>query len=166
MNRIMVAMFLFATCLFASVGQCAEDDVKAIPSCESCGMNRDKFGASRMLVEFSDGSKAGTCSIRCAVELLGEAKGKTVNSVKVADYDSRVLTEADKAFWVIGGDRSGVMTKTPKWAFAREADALSFIQKHGGKMASYAEAKKAAEDELTLNAGKKEKVGCDCCSKK
>jgi nitrous oxide reductase accessory protein NosL len=164
-------MLLLAVCCFSGSAALAEDDVKAIPSCESCGMNRDRFGSSRMLIEFTDGSKAGTCSIRCAVELLCESTGKSVASIKVADYNSRDLIEADKAFWVVGGDRPGVMTRTPKWAFAREADAKAFIQKHGGEMATYAAAKKAAETELSTmgkkdSKGKKEKVGCDCCNKK
>jgi nitrous oxide reductase accessory protein NosL len=170
MKRGLIALFMLAICAIACVAYGAEEDVKAIPSCEVCGMNRDSFGSSRMLIEYADGTKVGTCSIRCAMETLCNVKDKDkkVASVKVADYNTRVLLDADKAFWTIGGDKSGVMTRTAKWAFATEAAAQAFIKEHGGQLATYAEAKKAAEDELTdmgkgMKKGAKKRVKCNCC---
>ena len=59
--------------------------------------------------------------------------------------DARQLLPAEKAFWVIGGDKKGVMTKTPKWAFARKSAAEAFIKKSGGRLATYKEALALAE---------------------
>ncbi len=172
MKRGLAALLLLAICTIACVAYAAETDVQAIPACEVCGMSRETFASSRMLIRYADGTKVGTCSIRCAMEALGAARGKKVASVKVADYTTRVLLDADKAFWAIGGDEPGVMTRTPKWAFATKAAARAFIKEHGGRLASFAEAKQAAGAELTgmgkkkMKKGAKEKVKCNCCDMK
>jgi len=102
---------------------------------------------SRMLVTYKDGSTAGVCSIHCLAIELKKNRGKTVKSLEVGDYDSRKLIAAEKAFWVIGGDKNGVMTSTAKWAFSRKAAAEGFIRKSGGKLATYKEALALAEKE-------------------
>jgi len=43
----------------------AEDDIKKHSSCKYCGMDREKFAHSRMLIEYADGTQVGTCSIHC-----------------------------------------------------------------------------------------------------
>lgn len=122
-------------------------DVKAHQACPHCGMDREKFAHSRMLITYSDGLSAGVCSIHCAVTELKAGKGKTVKGVEVADLNSKKLVDAGKATWVIGGTRKGVMTRTPKWAFAKKDDATAFIGKNGGKVATYKEAFDLAEKE-------------------
>lgn len=122
-------------------------DVKLHQACPHCGMDRDKFAHSRMLITYSDGTSTGTCSIHCAVTELKASKGKSVKIVEVADLNSKKLVDAEKATWVIGGNRKGVMTRTPKWAFAKKEDAAAFIKKEGGKPASYKEALALAEKE-------------------
>ncbi len=118
-------------------------DVKKHQDCLHCGMDREKFSHSRMLITYADGSSVGVCSIHCtAIELK---KGKPVTSLQVADLESKKLIDAEKAFWVIGGDKKGVMTKTPKWAFAKKSSAEAFIKKSGGKLATYKEALALAE---------------------
>lgn len=67
--------------------------------------------------------------------------------VEVADLNSKKLVDAEKATWVIGGSRKGVMTRTPKWAFAQKDDAVAFVNKNGGKLATYKEALTMAEKE-------------------
>lgn len=120
-------------------------DVKTNPSCAHCGMDREKFAHSRMLITYGDGASAGVCSIHCAATELKASKGKAVKTVAVADLNTKKLGDADKAFWVIGGSKKGVMTKTPKWAFAKKDDAAEFITKQGGRMAGYKEALALAE---------------------
>ena len=45
-------------------------DVKEIPACKYCGMNREMFAHSRMLIAYDDGTNVGTCSLHCvAVDL-------------------------------------------------------------------------------------------------
>ena len=122
-------------------------DVKVHQACAHCGMDRGKFAHSRMLITYTDGTSAGVCSIHCAATELKASKGKAVKSVEVADLNSKKLVAAEKAAWVIGGNRNGVMTRTPKWAFAKKDDAAAFISKSGGKPATYKEALGLAEKE-------------------
>jgi hypothetical protein len=108
-------------------------------------MDREKFSYSRLLITYTDGTSAGVCSIHCTATELKASKSKTATSVEVADLNSRKLIDAEKAAWVIGGSRKGVMTKTAKWAFAKKDDADAFVKKHGGKSATYKEALALAE---------------------
>lgn len=122
-------------------------DVKAHQACPHCGMDREKFAHSRMLVTYTDGTSAGVCSVHCAATELKASKGKTVKYVEVADLNSKTLLDAEKATWVIGGSRKGVMTRNPKWAFAAKDDAAAFVSKNGGRVATYKEALALAEKE-------------------
>lgn len=122
-------------------------DVKLHNDCAHCGMSRGKFAYSRMLVTYADGKTVGVCSIHCAAVELKSNRGRGVKSVQVGDYHSKVLIDAEKAFWVVGGDQRGVMTKTPKWAFGEKKAAEAFMAKHGGKPVTYREALNLAEQD-------------------
>jgi len=123
-------------------------DVMQAPVCRHCGMDRDKYSHSRMLVTYEDGSQAATCSLHCtAVELAGTID-KTPVLLQVADYDSRELLDVDKAVWVLGGSKNGVMTSQAKWAFAKKEAAERFIQAQGGSIGSFDEAIKAAYSDM------------------
>ena len=63
--------------------------------------------------------------------------------ILVADYNTKTLIPAEKAFWVIGGSKLGVMTKRAKWAFTEKGEALKFIKDNGGRLATFDEAIKA-----------------------
>lgn len=129
----------------AAVGSSHADVVKH-KACPHCGMDREKFAYSRMLITYSDGSSVGVCSFHCAVTELEDSKGKVVKTVEVADFNSRILVDVKKTTWVIGGSKKGVMTRVPKWAFAKKADAVAFITKNGGKLATYKETLELAEN--------------------
>jgi copper chaperone NosL len=75
-------------------------------------------------------------------------QGRTVKSILVADRDTRVLIDAEQAVWVMGGEKRGVMTDIPKWAFQTKAAAEAFIAKYGGKKATWKEALAAAQNEV------------------
>ena len=144
-----IAWFLF---LFALAAFCtpsfAFEDVDVHPACAICGMDRDAFGYSRMLIEFEDGRTFGTCSLRCAAVILQAEEGKKARSVKVADYDTRELVEAEEATWVIGGKMPGVMTHVAKWAFRDGKNADRFLDESGGARSTYGEALREAIREL------------------
>lgn len=122
-------------------------DVNKQRDCSHCGMNRKTFAHSRVLVTYENGSTVGTCSIACLVRELKTNQGKVVTSIQVGDYTSKKLIDAQKAVWVIGGSKRGVMTRTAKWAFARKADAEAFVSTYGGKIVDYAEAYRQAQVE-------------------
>ena len=123
-------------------------DVQQSPSCHLCGMDRGKFSHSRMVIEYEDGSTVATCSLHCAAVELANTIDKIPVMLRVADYDGKGLIEADKAIWVIGGGKKGVMTAKAKWAFAGREAADRFIQANGGNIISFDEAIKAAYDDM------------------
>ncbi len=116
--------------------------------CKLCGMNRDTFAHSRMLVEYSDGRKIGMCSVRCAALALATNPGKIVKSIGVADFNTRMLIDARNAEWIIGGKIDGVMSSRAKWAFADKAAAKAFTIQNGGTLVNFDQALKAAYEDL------------------
>jgi nitrous oxide reductase accessory protein NosL len=162
MKTVVTAICALAMCLGLVAGACAHEDrdhgamgdmmgahhtaqgvVEEPAKCQVCGMDRTVFSASRVLVTFADGKTVGTCSINCAHEAAAHAPGK-ITAIRVADYVSKKLIDAKKAAWVIGGSKPGVMSATAKWAFADKAAAKRFVTENGGKVATFAEAWKAA----------------------
>jgi len=115
-------------------------DVTSHKSCPHCGMDRGVHDTSRMLVTYEDGTSIGTCSMYCLTTELKKHAAKKVTSVQAADYNSKKLINAEGAYWVLGGDRPGVMSKTAAWAFGKHQEAEVFSRQHGGRLVRYKEA--------------------------
>ena len=98
--------------------------------------------------QYETGAMVGTCSLHCAVVELDANLGRTVKSLLVADRDSRALIDVERAIWVMGGGKRGVMTQLPTWAFQSKAGAEAFMKANGGKIVTWAEALAAAREEL------------------
>ena len=143
-NLLMLAFFVISGWTAAAVA----DDIGEHASCPFCGMDRAKFAHSRVYIRYEGGSTLGTCSIHCAAVDMAVNIDKTPASIQVGDYNTKTLIDAEKAFWVIGGDTPGVMTGRAKWAFEKKADADAFIQAHGGKAASFDEALEASYEDM------------------
>jgi nitrous oxide reductase accessory protein NosL len=73
---------------------------------------------------------------------------KTPKAVQVGDYMTKSLIDAEKASWVIGGKKMGVMTKKAKWAFATNEAAANFAKENGGEVAGYEQAIKASYEDM------------------
>ena len=140
---VVIAMFLL-TGTFAF----AQEDIHNHPSCPLCGMDRAKFSHGRMLIEYDDGTSFGACSLHCAAVELAVNIDKTPKMIWVADYDTKQLIDAEKAVWVIGGSKSGVMTKRAKWAFEKKADADKFIAENGGAIVTFDQAIRSAYEDM------------------
>ena len=125
----------------------AGNDIDEYRSCSNCGMDRKAYGYSRVLVNYKDGARVAVCSLHCAVTDIDASKGREVASVMVADRTSRSLLDAEKAFWVIGGRKRGVMTQRAKWAFATKDAAQSFVDSNGGKITDWDAALLAAHED-------------------
>ena len=147
-RRTIVSSSLILFACFFTVALFAQDDVQKHPACKYCGMDRDKFSHSRMLIVYDDGSTTGTCSLHCAAIDLAVNIDKTPQSILVGDYQTRKLIPAEGAVWVIGGSKMGVMTKRAKWAFENKEDALKYIAANGGKEASFEGGMKAAYEDM------------------
>ncbi|MEJ2689963.1 MAG: nitrous oxide reductase accessory protein NosL, partial [Deltaproteobacteria bacterium] len=140
-----LAMLLLACCLFVPGNLArATEQVESPRSCQQCGMDRAAYAYSRVLLTYDDGTTVGLCSIHCVVEDMLQHAAKKLTSFMVADYGTRKLIDGQKAFWVLGGDVSGVMTTYPEWAFALKKDASKFMTEHGGELASDEQALQAA----------------------
>ncbi len=156
MNKKNLLALLMIVMWSLSIGgiACAQNDMKTRAECKHCGMDRGAFAYSRMLIEYTDGTTVGTCSIHCAAIDLALNKGKALKAIMVGNYKSKALIEAKKAIWVLGGKKKGVMTRNPTWAFAQKADADAFIAENGGKIVNYETALKAAYKELDADTCK------------
>jgi nitrous oxide reductase accessory protein NosL len=139
-----VILSLLATFAYAEIITAIE----APKFCLQCGMDRTMFAHSRMLVAFVDGTTTGVCSLHCATVEIQKNEQKRVSLLKVADYAIHTLIDARTAVWVVGGDKSGVMTSEAKWAFARLEDAQRFVKNHGGMIRSFDQALSAATKEV------------------
>jgi copper chaperone NosL len=147
-KRFVVAMVPVLSVFVIGLVFAQMEDIKKSPSCKYCGMDRQKFAHSRMHIDYDDGTAMGTCSIHCAAIDLSLNIDKTPKMIGVGDYNTKNLIDAEKAFWVIGGNKPGVMTKRAKWAFEKKADAEQFIKDNGGKLASFDEAMKASYEDM------------------
>jgi copper chaperone NosL len=142
----MMAAVLACTC---ATNQCwAQTDRENPPSCRLCGMDRHAYSHSRMLLQYSDGSTTGTCSIHCAAMELVLNSDKIVTAIRTADYNTKKLIAAKSASWVIGGSRPGVMTIRAKWAFEQRSEAERFTKRYGGQIATYDDALKASFQDM------------------
>lgn len=126
----------------------AQEDVQKHQSCSYCGMERAAFAHSRMLIIYDDGTQVATCSVHCAATDLAMKLDKTPRSIHVGDYNTKKLIDAERAAWVIGGTRQGVMTKRAKWAFEKEPDARAFIAANGGSLATFDDVIKASYEDM------------------
>ena len=106
------------------------------------------FAHSRMLLIYEDGSELGTCSLHCLAVDMALNIDKTPKSIQVADYNTKNLIDAEKAVWVIGGEKPGVMSKRAKWAFEKKADAEAFIKQYKGTLADFETAIKTSYEDM------------------
>ena len=150
MSRKKVIAALTAAFVFGVLAMVvfAQEDIKQSPGCKYCGMDRQKFDFSRMLIEYEDGTSIGVCSLHCAAVELATNIDKTPKAIMVADFGTKGLIDAEKASWVLGGSKPGVMSKRGKWAFEKKENAEAFVKTNGGALASFDDVIKAAYNDM------------------
>ena len=135
-----VILFSLLVVLSMGAGQAVggeHQDITIHPECPYCGMDRAKFAHSRMQLTYDDNSTIGFCSVHCAAVDMAMYLDRTPIAFSVGDFNTKILIDAEKAFWVVGGDKPGVMTRQPKWAFEKKSDADQFMQVHGGQPTTF-----------------------------
>jgi nitrous oxide reductase accessory protein NosL len=156
-NRIIfITSYLFSLILLFG-GSAAAQEV----SCIYCGMDKAKFGYSWVIIVHADSTRAELCSIHCAAIHFALHTHQTIDAITVGDYFTAKQIDAEKAHWVIGGDKLGVMTSRAKWAFETREAAEQFIKAHGGQPAVFQEVIKAAFEDMyqdTIMIQKKRKL--------
>ena len=144
------------TLLFTATYTSAAD-----PSCFYCGMKKSAYGHSWMIINYGDHSTGEFCSLHCAcIDMLLHSEKKAM-TVLVSDYFTKKIIDADKAHWVIGGSRPGVMTVNAKWAFETKPASERYIKEFGGEAADFDAAIKAAMVDMykdMMLIGKERKV--------
>ncbi|MBI4773232.1 MAG: nitrous oxide reductase accessory protein NosL [Deltaproteobacteria bacterium] len=126
----------------------ADDTMAKGESCHYCGMMKSKFGHTWMVIEYDGGSKTEVCSIHCGAIDLALNIDKAPVTITVGDYSTKNPINAEKAYWVLGGSKMGVMTTRAKWAFEEKSAADGFIQEFSGTPATFDEAVKAAFEDM------------------
>ena len=102
------------------------------------------FGYSWMIIRYQDDSIKEVCSVHCAGIEMALNPHKSLRKITVGDYETGKQIDAETAYWVIGGNKLGVMTSNAKWAFESKAGADNFIRAHGGRPALFGEVLKAS----------------------
>jgi hypothetical protein len=148
MKKAFWCLMLAIAMLFTGTFAIAQQDVDKHPGCKYCGMDRKMFSFSRMLLVYEDGLELGTCSLHCVAVDLALNIDKTPKTTQVADYNTKNLIDAEKAVWVIGGEKPGVMSKRAKWAFEKKADAETYIKSNKGTLADFETAIKASYEDM------------------
>ena len=148
MKRLILPALLCLVTLASLSFAASVTDLEKHPSCKYCGMDRSKYAHSRMLIEYDDGTSSGACSLHCSAVDLANNIDKLPKNISVGDYRTNKLVDAEKAFWVVGGNKPGVMTSNPKWAFEHRPDAESFIKENGGVVVTFDDAIKAAYEDM------------------
>lgn len=152
MNKFILSALVFVLCIgLATAPAFSADDVAAHRNCPYCGMDRQMFGHSRMLVKYEDGTEVGVCSLHCLAVDLALSLDKAPKAVYVGDFGTKKLIDAEQAFWVVGGTKPGVMSKRAKWAFEKKADAEAYTQQNGGELSTFETALKAAYEDMYLD---------------
>ncbi len=144
----MILTGLLVCFLITAAGADMDEDIRLHKNCKVCGMSRETFAQSRMLIEYDPEHIVGTCSIRCAALDLSLNMGRVPKSIHVGDFSDSHLIDAEKASWVIGGRKEGVMATRGKWAFRDKAAAEKFMAVNKGKSGSFQDALKAAFNDL------------------
>lgn len=159
MRHLVLCLLLSVATVVVSAAEQA--DIAVDPSCKTCGMDRAMFARSRMLTEYDDGKTMATCSLHCAALDLAGSLSHAPVAIRVADYDSHLLIDAQNAVWVVGGNLPGVMSARGKWAFSSRAQAEKFVAEHGGTIEIFANAVNAAYEDMyrdTLMLREKRKI--------
>ena len=102
--------------------------------CAICGMNLVKYYKTNHAAKLN-GKNIQYCSIHCLTEHINE--GAELENPMVVDVKTLKFIPVTEAFYVVGSDVQGTMTKVSKYAFKSLADAKAFQKKHGGKILDF-----------------------------
>jgi len=114
--------------------------------CNICGMNLKMFYKT----SYISGDKQ-YCSIRCLIADMPNNPTK-VEEIKVIDAKTEKPIIAKDAFFVMGSDVKGTMSKVSKLAFKNEEDAKAFAKEHGGEVVNFDTVLKEAKSSLNSDS--------------
>lgn len=129
--------------------------------CPVCGMSLKGFYKTSHTASTKEGEPTQYCSIRCLV-LDHQNRKIDLSNVQVVDVVSEKLIPAKDAYYVVGSEVPGTMSKVSKLAFKNEADAKEFAKTKGGEIKRFDEVYKIAEaslqNDIAMSDMKKKKM--------
>lgn len=134
-------VFMFSFVLMLSVFAWSTQEVWAQRWCDLCAMDLQKYRLTKYTLTLADGGKRYTCSIHCAAIIIEK---QNVEKIEAASYLTGSMIDAKKAFYVVGSDIKGVMSRVSKLAFVSKTEALEFQRSHGGVLTDFEGALKSA----------------------
>ncbi|HFB53795.1 MAG TPA: hypothetical protein ENJ67_03605 [Sulfurimonas autotrophica] len=102
--------------------------------CAICGMNLPMFYKTNHAAKV-DGKSTQYCSLHCMTEHINE--GAELENPMVVDVSSLKFIPVTEAFYVVGSDVPGTMSRVSKYAFKHLEDAKRFQKEHGGKIVDF-----------------------------
>ncbi|MCK4974599.1 MAG: nitrous oxide reductase accessory protein NosL [Sulfurimonas sp.] len=115
--------------------------------CPVCGMSLKKFYKTSHTSKQKNSTPKQYCSMRCLVVDMQDNK-INIKDVKVVDASTQKLINAITAFYVVGSDIRGTMSKVSKLAFFDAESAEDFSMENGGDVVSFDKALNMAQESL------------------
>ena len=116
--------------------------------CANCGMDLVKWYKTSHAAKVNSKIKQ-YCSLHCLAEDI--IHNKHPKNMKVVDTKSLKFIDAKKAYYVVGSNVRGTMSKVSKYAFKNKIDAQNFQKKHGGEIMTFKEALEVAKKDFSKN---------------
>ncbi len=113
--------------------------------CSVCGMKLEDFYKTSYAATKEDGTITQYCSLRC---LALDMQTQKLKDIKVIDVASQKFIPAKDAFYVVGSEIKGTMSRVSKLAFASSEDADDFSMDYNGKVVDFKTALAMANDSL------------------
>ena len=97
-----------------------------------------------------NGTTEQYCSIHCLAESMNE---HNVTNIKVVDNKTLKFIDAKGAWYVVGSNKPGTMSKISKYAFSTKKDAEAFAKEFSGEVKSFDEVIKLVQANLAKESG-------------
>lgn len=113
--------------------------------CHQCGMHLVKFYKTSYIAE-DESRKYQYCSLHCLAEHLNQ--GVELKNPKVVELSTLKPIPVLEAYYVVGSDVRGTMSRVSKYAFKSLEAAKEFQKKHGGQIMDFNGALKEAQKDF------------------
>lgn len=116
--------------------------------CPVCGMSIEAYYKTSHTSKINNSQDRQYCSIRCLALDMREYDIKSTD-VKVVDVSTEKLIPAVSAFYVVGSDIKGTMSKVSKLAFSSKEAADDFSIENGGEIVDFKTVLMMAQESLS-----------------
>jgi nitrous oxide reductase accessory protein NosL len=107
--------------------------------CSICGMWIDQYERTHHVVIMNDGKIKHFCSFACTAKGI-EGHEDGIKTIKTADFPTKRLIDANKAYYLEGSDIPAVMSHISRIAFASEDIARKNQEQYGGRIVTFRQA--------------------------